>query len=201
VISDFDKFDKEVYISCDIEANGPYPLEYSMLNFGASSFKLTNSNPLEPISTFSVNIKPLEGAKQHPKTMEFWAKHQDIWEIITRDPEEPEIAMKKFVEWVEKQPGKPAFVEYPGSWDFIFIYTYLIKFVGRSPFSFRSLGIATMAFTMLQMPFRGTVKRKMPKGWFLGGFKHNHTGLSDSIGQGQMFMRMLAENLGIELNE
>lgn len=195
MISDFDKFDKEVYISCDVEANGPIPGEFSMLNLGACSFKITNSNPLEPISTFSINIKPLPNAKEDPDTMKFWAKYPDIWNEINKNQTDPLEAMNKFREWIDKQPGKPAFVGYPGGWDFMYIYWYLIKFGGHSPFSFRTLGIGTMAFTMLKTPFRWTVKKVMPKHWFEDSPKHDHTGLTDSIGQGIQFMKMLMENL------
>ena len=189
------KFEKEVYISVDVETNGPYPGDFSMINLGASSFKLTNPNPLEPISAFSVNIRPLRNAKQDPDTMRFWAKHPGIWKEINKNRVSPKEAMDDFEKWIANQPGKPAFVGYPGGFDFLFVYWYMMKFRGSCPFSFRNLGIATMAFTMLKTPFRGTVKRKMPKRWFEGCPAHDHAGLSDSIGQGMQFMHMLIENL------
>lgn len=194
MIVDLD-FDKEVYISVDIEADGPIPGEYSMLNLGAASFKITSPDPLKPISTFNINIMPLPNAKQHPATMKWWEKHQDVWELINKDQKDPENAMNDFVNWVLDQPGKPAFVDYPGSWDFIFVFWYLIKFVGMSPFSFRNLGLATMAFTMLKIPFRWTVKKVMPENWFDKELKHTHIGVDDAIGQGVQFMKMLTENL------
>lgn len=189
------KFDKEVYISVDIEADGPYPGGYSMLNLGAASFKTTNPNPLEPISTFSINIKPLEGAGRDPSTMSFWEGNQQIWFEINENQVEPQIAMDEFRKWIREQPGTPAFVGYPGGWDFMFVYYYLMRFGHDSPFSFRTLSIATYACAMLKTPFRRTVKRSMPKYWFDKTLKHTHLGVDDAIGQGVQFMNMLCENL------
>jgi len=36
-------------------------------------------------------------------------------------------------------PGKPVFVGYPAGFDFLFVYWYLIRFTGESPFSFSAL--------------------------------------------------------------
>ena len=196
------EFDKEVYISCDVEADGPYPGDYSMLNFGCASFKLIRKNPLEPLDTFSINLYPLLNAKQHPKTMKFWDDNIEVYRYITQNQIEPNKAMDLFRNWINKQSGTPALVEYPGGWDFMYIYWYLMKFGGYSPFSFKSIGIATLAFAMLKdKRYRRTVKRNMPKHWFKNTKKHTHQGLDDAIGQGQQFMIMLIDNLKLEDKE
>ncbi|MFT7224040.1 MAG: hypothetical protein ACI82Z_001588 [Cellvibrionaceae bacterium] len=49
--------------------------------------------------------------------------------------------MRKYVEWIATLLGKPVFVGYPASYDFMFVYWYLIKFVGTSPFSYFALDV------------------------------------------------------------
>ena len=59
-----------------------------------------------------------------------------------RDPAE---AMPAYVAWLKALPGKPVFVAYPAGFDFLFVYWYLIRFAGESPFSFSALDIKTFA--------------------------------------------------------
>jgi hypothetical protein len=58
----------EVYISTDIESDGPIPGPYSMLSFASAAFSADNTL----ISTFSANLQTLPGAGEHPKTMDWW---------------------------------------------------------------------------------------------------------------------------------
>jgi len=51
----------------------------------------------------------------------------------------PETAMRRYVLWLKALPGKPVFVGYPTGFDFLFVYWYLIRFAGESPFSFSAL--------------------------------------------------------------
>ena len=46
------------------------------------------------------------------------------------------------------------FVAYPAGFDFLFVYWYLIHFVGRSPFSFSALDMKTYAAALLKLPYR-----------------------------------------------
>jgi hypothetical protein len=179
----------EIFISVDIEADGPIPGPYSMLSFGAAAF--STSGLL--LSTFSANLKTLDGAVQDPNTMEWWAKNQEAWEACRKNIQDPKIAMTNFVRWVKKQPGWTVFVGYPASFDFLFIYWYMMRFAGESPFSFSAIDIKTYAMAMLKKPYKESTKRNMPARWF-GEKKHNHIALDDAIEQGQLFCNMFAEN-------
>jgi hypothetical protein len=55
----------------------------------------------------------------------------------------PETAMRRYVLWLKALPGKPVFVGYPSGFDFLFVYWYLIRFAGESPFSPPSISKAT----------------------------------------------------------
>lgn len=180
---------KEIYISTDIEANGPIPGPYSMISFASAAFLEDKTL----ISTFSVNLEEMEGASTHPDTMAWWEDHQDVWEMNRKDLQKPSEAMHKYVEWLEALPGKPVFVGYPAAYDFMFIYWYLMNFVERSPFSFSALDIKTMSMVMLGREYRRSGKANMPKRWF-DDLPHTHQAINDAIEQGALFCNMLVES-------
>ena len=95
--------------------------------------------------------------------------------------------------WLKKLPGKPVFVGYPAAYDFMFVYWYLMKFAGESPFSHSALDIKSYAMAVLKTEFRETAKRKMPKHWF-DELPHTHVALDDAIEQGALFINIFAEN-------
>jgi DNA polymerase III alpha subunit (gram-positive type) len=99
--------------------------------------------------------------------------------------------MPAYVEWLNGLPGKPVFVAYPAAYDFMFVYWYLMRFAGESPFSFSALDIKSYAMALLGTDFRETVKATMPKAWF-DELPHTHRALDDAIGQGALFCNMLA---------
>ncbi|MBL9136917.1 MAG: 3'-5' exoribonuclease [Verrucomicrobiales bacterium] len=178
----------EIYVSTDVEADGPIPGPYSMLSLGSAAFQSDKTL----IGTFEVNLEPLPGATGHPETMAWWAENREAWEAATKNPRPAEVAMKEYVAWLDGLPGHPVFVGYPASFDFLFVYWYLIRFTGRSPFSFSALDIKTMAMVMLGKDYRRTVKRAMPRRWF-DDLPHRHRALDDAIEQGTLFCNMLAE--------
>jgi hypothetical protein len=142
----------EIYVSTDIEADGPIPGVYSMLSFASAAYTETK----DLVDTFSANLETLPDTSPHPKTQAWWDKH-------------------------------------PAAYDFMFIYWYLIRYVGESPFSHFALDIKSYAMAVLKSPFRETSKRKMPKRWF-DDLPHTHVALNDALEQGALFCNILAEN-------
>ena len=121
---------KEIYVSTDVEADGPIPGPNSMLSFGSAAY----TGRKELISTFSANLETLPGATADPKTAEWWAQQPEAWAACRQELEMPETAMRRYVLWLKALPGKPVFVGYPAGFDFLFVYWYLIRFAGESPF-------------------------------------------------------------------
>jgi hypothetical protein len=180
---------KEIYVSTDVEADGPIPGPYSLLSFGSAAY--TADKTL--VSTFTANLQTLPGASGHPETMAWWQTQPEAWAAHRRDLQEPAAAMKAYLAWIKALPGKPVFVGYPAGFDFLFIYWYLIRFAGESPFSFSALDIKSFAMAMLGTGYRETVKRNMPRRWF-DDLPHSHKALDDAIEQGALFCNMLADN-------
>ncbi|HMO18758.1 MAG TPA: 3'-5' exoribonuclease [Oligoflexia bacterium] len=181
---------EEIYVSTDIEADGPIPGQNSMLSFGSAAYKSDKTL----IGTFSANLEKLQDAKEDPTTMEWWRTQPEAWDVCRKDLQEPESAMKNYLIWLKNLPGIPVFVGYPAAYDFMFVYWYLIRFSGESPFSHSALDIKTYAMAMLKKGYRNSTKKNMPKRWF-DNFKHTHKALDDAIEQGALFCNMLQENI------
>jgi len=179
---------KEIYVSVDIEADGPIPGEYSMLSLGCAALLPDKTI----VDTFSANIDTLPGAKQDPETMKWWKTQQESWEACRKNTRPPEHVMKDLTDWLTTLPGKPVFVAYPASFDFMFVYWYLIRFCGTCPFSFVALDMKTFAWTLLDQGFLAVRKSSMPKHWF-DTLEKTHVALEDAIEQGLMFCNMLQD--------
>lgn len=179
----------EIYISTDVETDGPIPGPHSMLSFGSAAY--TADKKL--VSTFSANLETLEGAAPHPKTAEWWATQPAAWAACRTNLEPPATAMQRYVDWIRTLDAKPVFVAYPAGFDFLFVYWYLIRFVGQSPFSHSALDMKSYAMAVLGTDYRESTKRNMPKAWF-DKLPHTHVALDDAIEQGALFCNMLAHN-------
>jgi hypothetical protein len=179
----------EIYISTDVETDGPIPGPHSMLSIGSAAYRADK----QLVATFSANLETLPGASAHPRTAEWWATQPEAWAACRKDLETPETAMVRYVAWVRSLQGKPVFVAYPAGFDFLFVYWYLIRFVGESPFSHSALDMKTFAMAVLKSDFREATKKNMPKRWF-DTKAHTHVALDDAHEQGTLFCNMLAEN-------
>jgi hypothetical protein len=179
----------EIYVSTDVESDGPIPGPNSMLSFASAAY----SAEKRVLWTFTANLETLPGATADPSTMAFWEAHKDAWDRCRLDPQPPQRVMHGYLAWVEGLPGKPVFVAYPAGYDFLFVYWYLMRFTSRSPFSHSAVDIKTYAMAMLKKPYRDCVKRGMPRRWF-EKLPHTHVALDDAIEQGALFCNMLAEN-------
>lgn len=178
----------EIYVSTDIEADGPIPGPHSMLSFASAAYRSDKTL----LGTFSRNLEALEGAVAHPKTEAWWKTQPEAWAACRRDTRPPALAMHEYVAWLQTLPGRPVFVGYPASYDFMFVYWYLMKFVGESPFSHSALDIKTFAMCLMGRDYRDSTKRNMPKRWF-DDVPHTHVALDDALGQGALFCNMLNE--------
>ena len=181
---------QETYVSTDVETDGPIPGPHSMLSFASVAF---DSHGVE-LAHFARNLETLPEAHGHPSTIAWWAENENAWALCRMDLVPPERAMTNYIAWVQSLPGKPVFVAYPAGFDFLFVYWYMLRFAGHSPFSHSALDIKTFAMALLKKPYRESTKRNMPKRWF-PQCPHTHVALDDAREQGLLFINMLKENL------
>ena len=177
----------EIYVSTDVEADGPIPGPHSMLSFASAAYRGDKTL----VGTFEANLTVLPGAIGDPKTMEWWRGQPEAWAACRTNLREPTEVMPEYVAWLKSLPGKPVFVAYPAAYDFMFVYWYLIRFAGESPFSHSALDIKSYAMALLGTEYRESVKHNMPSAWF-DDLPHTHVALDDAKGQGALFCNMLA---------
>jgi hypothetical protein len=179
----------EIYVSTDIETDGPVPGRHSMLSLGSAAFTADKSLA----GTFSANLQTLPGSTPDPRTASWWATQPQAWAACRRDPEPPRAAMARYVAWLDALGGRPVFVAYPSAFDFPFVYWYLAEFVGRNPFGYSAIDIKTYAMALLRRPYRACGKQSMPPEW-LEALPHTHVALDDALEQGRLFCNMLEAN-------
>ncbi len=99
----------EIYVSTDIEADGPIPGPHSMLSFASAAYSADGKQ----LGTFSANLTALPGAQGDDKTMAWWQTQPEAWAACRKDTREPAEVLPEYVSWLKRLPGKPVFVGYP----------------------------------------------------------------------------------------
>ena len=84
----------EIYVSTDVETDGPIPGPHSMLSFASAAY--LRDKTLQ--STFTANLELLPGASGHPDTMAFWRDHQAAFDATRTNLERPESALRRYVD-------------------------------------------------------------------------------------------------------
>lgn len=79
----------EIYVSTDVEADGPIPGPNSMLSFGSAAYWPNKTL----VGTFTANLETLLGAEGDPKTMAWWRSKPDAWKACRQNLEAPETTM------------------------------------------------------------------------------------------------------------
>lgn len=65
----------EIYVSTDIETDGPIPGPNSMLSFASAAFLADKTL----VSTFTANLEALPEANGDPDTMKWWEGQPEAW--------------------------------------------------------------------------------------------------------------------------
>lgn len=176
----------EIYVSTDIETDGPIPGLHSMLSLGSVAY----SEAGERLGEFTINFETLPGATAHPRTVAWWRGFPDAWAQARQNPQPPEVALRRYVDWLRTLPGQPVFVAYPAGFDFTFVNWYLARFLGEYPFGFAALDLRTFAMAALGRRFHDCGKDHLPRQWFTDA-PHTHVALEDAIEQGELFLNLL----------
>lgn len=186
----------EIYVSVDIETDGPIPADNSMLSLGAAAYTADK----ELLGTFYENLEPLPNAKQNSSTMEWWKTQPEAWEACQKNKKPPHLVMNDFSKWLRNLPAKPVCVAYPAGFDYTFLHWYLVHFTGDDPFGFSALDIKSYVMAVLNTNFKDTVKKNMEQDWF-DPIPHTHIALDDALGQGALFCNILKYNQESKTNE
>jgi len=183
---------KLIYVSLDIEADGPAPIVNSMLSLGAVALDRTKGKGKDAIvGTWTANFDLLPGAKQDPDTMKWWETQPEAWAACREKPQDPKKAMRSLDDWVRGFGGKPVAVGFPAGFDFTFVYVYFHLLLGECPFGFAAIDFKSLAACHLNIPYHESRKRNFPKRWFDGSLPHTHKAIDDAMEQGVMLVNAL----------
>jgi DNA polymerase III alpha subunit (gram-positive type) len=180
----------ELYISVDIEADGPIPGENSMLSLGAVA--ITRDGEVK--SEWYRKMYPIPGASQDPVTMrEFWANQPEAWAEVNSNRSDVLTAMNSYKQWLDQlgMQYKCIHAAYPAGFDFTFIRYYMCKFV-TPKWDFSCLDMKSFAMVVMNCDYSAVFKGSMPKKWFVEN-KFPHNALEDARNQAYMLVEMFKD--------
>jgi hypothetical protein len=189
----------DLYISADVETDGPAPGRHSMLSFGLAIAGRYDGRRFECVEaehhTFYRELQP---AFDQVDPQALAISGLDRKRLLTEGAE-PARAMHEASRWVLEQAGehRPVLVAFPLAFDWLWLQWHFLRFcpVG-SPFSFSScLDMKTM-FWMRQ----GTTLDRAGKGDLPADLRprraHTHNALDDAIEQAELFVRLWPHQSG-----
>lgn len=190
----------ELYISVDVETDGPIPGPYSMVSFGASALLLrspdgiyTDLDPDDTSHQFYAELKPIS----HQWKPEALAVSGLDRQWLIENGQEPLDAMTACCGWInevaKRYDARPVFAAYPLGFDWMFWYWYAVNYSAiPSPFGHSAhIDMKSVYAQRANAPIAKSTKRWMPRFLFAKDRKHTHNGLDDAIEQGILLGNLL----------
>jgi hypothetical protein len=184
----------DLYISADVETDGPIPGSFSMLSFGLSAIGRYDGAHFERWqpreSTFYRELRPISD-RYEQEALEVNGLDR---ERLRREGADPATAIRDAAKWVEmlSDGHRPVLVAYPVAFDWAFLYWYFETFTpGNSPFGHSScLDIRTQYQALAGTVFDRSGKTTMPP-FLQPATAHTHNALDDAVEQGELFANLL----------
>jgi hypothetical protein len=161
----------------DVEADGPYPGDYSMISFGIVKVQ----EDLSAAPTFYGKVAPVS---------DYWLPEALAVSGHTREETHtflaPNIVMPQAVDFVKQNKGDShaVFVSDNNGFDWMFMCYYLHKFAGENPFGFSSRRIGDFA-AGLEGNYKAANNWKK-----LRTTKHDHNPVNDAIGNAEALLAL-----------
>lgn len=186
----------DIYISVDIEADGPIPGPYSMLAFGlavAGRYDGTVFHSVDPTErTFYRTLQPISD-NFDPEAVAVSGLNRDD---LIRAGTSPREALLEAKRWIidSARDHRPVLVGYPLVYDWQFFYWYLQSYAPPSPVDFSAgLDMKTMYQQKARVPLSEAGKDDLPP--FLRSERpHTHNALDDAIEQADIFVKLFTWN-------
>lgn len=184
----------DLYISADVETDGPIPGAFSLLSFGLAAVgrydgaRFERWQPRE--STFYRELRPISDRyEQEALNVNGLDRAR-----LQREGADPATAICEAAKWVRdlSTGHRPVLVAYPVAFDWAFLYWYFETFApGGSPFGHSScLDIRTQYQALAGTVFDRSGKATMPS-FLQPATAHTHNALDDAIEQGELFANLL----------
>ncbi len=187
----------DVYISADIEADGPIPGPYSMLSLGMCIAGEQDTagvfRPIQPESArFYRELRPISD-RFEPSALAAISESGIDRDKLLREGVDPAVAMTEAARWVLDLAGgrRPVFVGWPMGYDWMFLQWYFHSYseVG-SPFGFSSaLDMKTMVYVGTHRVLDRLGKQHLPAE-LVPSRPHTHHALDDAVEQAELFQNL-----------
>lgn len=159
-------------IVVDVESDGPIPVDYSMVCFGAVIVdEFLNK-------TFYGRTKPITN-NYNPDALKISGFDRSKHESFD-DPKEVMILFKSWIQ--ENSKGKPIFISDNPCYDWQWINYYFHHFIGENPFGYSGRRIADL-YCGLMGDMRSQWKH-------LRKTKHDHNPVNDAVGNAEALLAM-----------
>jgi hypothetical protein len=175
------------FVVTDIESDGHNPLESSMLSFASVACDVTG----KVLDEFQAVLTPRADRKPDPDTMAWWETQPEAYKHATENPEDADVVMPRYANWVESLPGFRVFAAAPMIFDGLWMDHYLSTFAGtrvlggpyKSRQIFRGGGVClyTMAGTLRGAEYTRWGMQRVPPAWY-GHIEHTHRAIDDARG-------------------
>lgn len=184
----------DIYISADVETDGPIPGRFSLLSFGLAAVGRYDSRRFEPwppgAHTFYRELRPISEQFED----EALAVNGLDRDRLRNSGADPKVAMTEAAEWVRgiSDGHRSVLVAYPVAFDWSFLYWYFESFAeDGSPFGHSScLDIRSQYQALTGTVFDASGKASMPA-FVRPKAPHTHNALDDAVEQGELFANLL----------
>lgn len=168
------------YVMVDVEADGPIPVEYSMISFGA----VIVDEQLD--KTFYGKLKPVND-QWIPEALKVSGFSRE--EILQfNDPQE---VMEDFGKWLTVHcKNQPIFISDNNGFDWQFINYYFHRFLKKNPFGHSSTNLGSL--------YKGLIKDTSKNFKHLRKTRHTHNPVDDVIGNAEALLQMQKE-MGLKI--
>lgn len=183
----------DVYISADVETDGPIPGPYSMLSFALVEIGRFDGEAFvrpEQAATFYRELQPISS--------EFEAEALAVNGLdrgrLLLEGSDPLTAMDEARVWVRDiaRGSSPVLVAYPLSFDWTWLYWYFMRFGASSPFSHsRCFDIKTAYAVKARRMVSASGRDRLPVE-LRPALAHTHHALDDAREQAEIFARLFA---------
>lgn len=167
-----------MYVSIDIEADGPIPGDYSMLSIGAVVVEPTLTK------TFYREMSPITN-NYNPESVKYCGFTRDQ----TLGFDNPLHVMHDFRRWINKMSEthngnkKPMFIADNAGFDWLFVCWYFHHFLGENPFGYSCTSLTSL--------YKGIQKDTSKSFKHLRKTKHSHNALDDATGNAEAILTII----------
>jgi DNA polymerase III epsilon subunit-like protein len=184
----------DLYVSADVETDGPVPGPFSLLSFGLTVVGKYDGTHFERFELGKCNfyreLRPISDQFEE----EALAVNGLDRERLKEEGVDPRSAMSEAADWIRSLSNghRPILVAYPVAFDWSFLYWYFESFAADgSPFGHSScLDIRTLYQAIAGTVFDRSGKGAMPD-FLQPRLPHTHNALEDAVEQGELFANLL----------